>query len=79
MKRFGSYAHIRHPGYISGSLMYVAIGLCLGSYWALVPALLSAVVFLIRTILEDSMLSDELPGYREYAERVRFRWLPGVW
>jgi protein-S-isoprenylcysteine O-methyltransferase Ste14 len=51
----------------------------LGSWWALIPAVLNIVLFLIRTALEDSTLQAELPGYKEYAARVRYRLIPGVW
>jgi len=61
----------------------ILFGLCtpllLGSWWALIPGGLIAILFVIRTALEDRTLRDELPGYADYAERVRYRLLPGVW
>jgi len=51
----------------------------LGTWWALIPGGLIAILFVIRTALEDRTLRDELPGYAGYAERVRYRLLPGVW
>ena len=51
----------------------------LNSLWALIPAMLVTLVLVVRTRLEDKTLRSELPGYREYAERVRYRLLPGVW
>ena len=51
----------------------------LGSNWALLPAALIVSVFVVRTALEDRTLQAELPGYREYAQHVRYRLLPGVW
>jgi protein-S-isoprenylcysteine O-methyltransferase Ste14 len=53
--------------------------LMLGSTWAFVPALLAVIGFVIRTALEDRTLQAELPGYADYAARVRFRLVPGVW
>jgi protein-S-isoprenylcysteine O-methyltransferase Ste14 len=53
--------------------------LLLASAWAFVPALLAVVGLVIRTALEDRMLHAQLPGYAEYAARVRFRLIPGVW
>jgi protein-S-isoprenylcysteine O-methyltransferase Ste14 len=53
--------------------------LLLASAWAFVPALIAVIGFVIRTALEDRMLHAELPGYAEYATRVRFRLVPGVW
>jgi len=53
--------------------------LLLGSAWAFIPAALTAGAVVLRTALEDRTLQAELPGYREYAQRTRFRLLPGVW
>jgi protein-S-isoprenylcysteine O-methyltransferase Ste14 len=53
--------------------------LALGSWWALLPAVLIGLLLAIRTALEDRTLQEELPGYTEYAQRVRYRLLPGVW
>lgn len=75
----GPYAWMRHPGYAGGLLSYLATPFFLDSYWALVPAILLIVALLIRTHLEDQVLQAELPGYREYASRVRYRLLPGIW
>jgi protein-S-isoprenylcysteine O-methyltransferase Ste14 len=75
----GPYAHIRHPGYISGSMFALGMALALGSAWAVVPAAFTIVMLIVRTVLEDNTLHHELIGYPEYAARVRYRWLPGVW
>lgn len=75
----GPYRFVRHPGYIGAIVMYLAVPLILGSLWALLPAALIGVGFVIRTALEDRTLHEELPGYREYAQRTRFRLIPGVW
>jgi protein-S-isoprenylcysteine O-methyltransferase Ste14 len=61
----------------------IFFGLCvplfLGSWWAFVPCGLIVVIFVIRTALEDKTLREELPGYAEYAQRVRYLLLPGLW
>ncbi|MGL4553224.1 MAG: methyltransferase family protein [Gemmataceae bacterium] len=75
----GPYAFVRHPGYLAWVAMAVGIALGLGSLWALIPAGLSVAVLVVRTRWEDDMLQEELPGYREYAARVRYRLVPGVW
>jgi protein-S-isoprenylcysteine O-methyltransferase Ste14 len=59
--------------------MTVAAALVLGAAWALIPGALGGLLLFIRTILEDRTLQRELDGYREYAARVRYRLLPGVW
>lgn len=75
----GPYRWVRHPGYAGALLVYWATPLFLDSVWTFVPALFLTVVLIIRTSLEDKTLQAELPGYREYAQRVRYRLLPGVW
>jgi protein-S-isoprenylcysteine O-methyltransferase Ste14 len=75
----GPYRWIRHPGYAGGLINYLSTPFFLDSIWALLPALFLTVVLMIRTSLEDKTLQEELPGYREYAGRVRYRLLPGVW
>ena len=75
----GPYAVVRHPGYVAGILFCVGTALCLGSVWALIPAGLASILLILRTRWEDQMLQAELPGYKEYTERVRYKLLPGVW
>jgi protein-S-isoprenylcysteine O-methyltransferase Ste14 len=75
----GPYRFVRHPGYVGGILHHVAAPLMLGSWWALIPGGIGALLFVIRTALEDKTLEDELPGYTEYVQQTRFRLLPGVW
>ncbi|MGE5139404.1 MAG: methyltransferase family protein [Rudaea sp.] len=75
----GPYRYVRHPMYASLVPFIVSIALILGSWWAIVPGGIIIVLFFIRTALEDRMLQAELPGYKEYASRVRYRLLPGIW
>ncbi len=75
----GPYRFVRHPMYASIIPFIVCVALILGSWWALLPGVVIAVLFVIRTALEDRMLQAELPGYQEYARRVRYRIVPGVW
>ena len=75
----GPYALIRHPGYFAAVLLFVGIALSLGSWWALIPAGFGSLLLVLRTVWEDRTLHAELPGYAEYAQRVRFRLVPGVW
>jgi protein-S-isoprenylcysteine O-methyltransferase Ste14 len=60
-------------------LFAAASAVMLGSLWALIPAGLTVIVTVVRTVLEDRTLQEELTGYREYAAKVRFRLLPGIW
>ncbi len=75
----GPYALLRHPGYAFGSLYMLGTPPALGSAWGLIPAVLVLLILVLRTSWEDRTLQAELPGYREYARRVRHRLLPGVW
>jgi protein-S-isoprenylcysteine O-methyltransferase Ste14 len=75
----GPYAIIRHPGYLFGLAFFLGIPLALGSLWGLIPAMMMNALLVLRTVLEDRTLQAELPGYREYAQRVRYRLFPGVW
>jgi protein-S-isoprenylcysteine O-methyltransferase Ste14 len=75
----GPYAFVRHPMYVAGVLIGATSGLALGS-WLAEAVFAPFVPFIIwRTSKEDRFLQAELPGYREYAARVRYRILPGVW
>jgi protein-S-isoprenylcysteine O-methyltransferase Ste14 len=76
----GPYAYVRHPGYLAGILIMVASGPALGSWLAAALLVISSLPFLIhRAITEDRVLRGELPGYSDYASRVRWRLLPGIW
>jgi protein-S-isoprenylcysteine O-methyltransferase Ste14 len=75
----GPYHYVRHPGYVGMITMLLATPLVLGSLWALLPAGLAALLYVVRTAMEDKTLHKELAGYAEYARRVRYRLLPGVW
>ena len=75
----GPYSLIRHPGYAFGSIGLFAQGFALGSYLCVLP-MLGLIMYLIhRTNLEEQMLNEELQGYKEYSEKVRYRWIPGIW
>ena len=76
----GPYAFIRHPGYLAGLLIIVASGPALGSWLATALLIVPSLPFLLyRTVNEDRVLQAELPGYRDYASRVRWRIVPGLW
>jgi protein-S-isoprenylcysteine O-methyltransferase Ste14 len=75
----GPYKYVRHPMYLGGIVFIVFTPLALGSLFGLIPASFTITVFIIRTYLEDRTLNQELPGYNEYAEKTKYRLLPGVW
>ena len=75
----GPYAWIRHPVYLGGLCIAASLPLTLGSLWALIPAAVASATILLRIRLEERTLRDELEGYREYMEHVRWRLVPRVW
>lgn len=75
----GPYAIVRHPMYTVAIVLLFALPVALGSRYALILALILTVLLVIRTYLEDRTLHDELDGYVEYANKTRYRLLPGIW
>ena len=75
----GPYRYVRHPMYAGAIVMFAGFPLVLGSGWTFVPVGVITVLFVVRTVYEDQVLRRELPGYAGYAERTRYRLIPGVW
>lgn len=75
----GPYRFVRHPMYVAVILAVLCLPLFLGSLYSLIPAAVIAALFVLRTSLEDQTLRMELPGYSEYAGKVRWKLLPKVW
>ena len=75
----GPYRFVRHPMYVGILFMSLGMPLLLGSWWAVIPGLLTIFLFIIRTKLEDMTLLAELPGYVEYSQKVRYRLISGIW
>jgi len=75
----GPYRVVRHPGYAGNILALLGIVLTLGSVWALIPMVIAMIIVVIRTRLEDRTLQEELIGYKEYLQQVRYRLIPGIY
>ena len=75
----GPYRYVRHPGHVGSIMMTCTPPLILGSLWAFIPTGLAICLMVLRTVLEDRTLREELDGYKDYAERVRYRLLPAIW
>ena len=75
----GPYAYVRHPGYAGSTLAFISLPVALGSLLALLPAFAGLSLWIVRTYLEDRTLHKELDGYSQYASRVRWRLIPGIW
>jgi protein-S-isoprenylcysteine O-methyltransferase Ste14 len=75
----GPYQYVRHPGYVGVILWILSTPLILGSAVALIPAVIACLLLIVRTYIEDNMLQKQLPGYSDYAARVRYRLIWGIW
>ena len=75
----GVYKFVRHPMYVGNVVMMLGVPLALGSYWGLFFVFPGVVVLSFRILDEEKLLTQELPGYREYAQQVRYRMVPCVW
>jgi protein-S-isoprenylcysteine O-methyltransferase Ste14 len=75
----GPYALVRHPMYLAVSVIFTLTPLALGSFWALIPALLLPVVLAARIGNEEQLLRRDLPGYAEYCQKVKYRLVPFIW
>ena len=75
----GPYRYIRHPGYLGMIIFLLSTPILLGSFWALIPAIITVMLFIVRTSFEDATLKNRLEGYKEYAEKVKYRLISGIW
>jgi len=75
----GPYRFVRHPGYLGNLVAWPCMALATGSWWALLPAGVIVLLYILRTAMEDRTLREELSGYAEYAQRTRYRLIPGLW
>lgn len=75
----GPYSIIRHPMYLGVIIMYLATPLALGSYYGLIPFLFLPVMLVYRIRNEEELLRKNLPGYKEYCMKVRYRLIPFIW
>jgi protein-S-isoprenylcysteine O-methyltransferase Ste14 len=75
----GLYGLVRHPMYVGNLIMMAGVPLALGSYWGLVFMILGLLGLAIRILDEEKLLEQELDGYREYMQKVRYRLVPYVW
>ncbi|MCI0434872.1 MAG: isoprenylcysteine carboxylmethyltransferase family protein [Gemmatimonadetes bacterium] len=75
----GPYAIVRHPMYGGTLLLIAGIPLLLGSWWGLALSPVLILLFAVRAVMEERTLMAELPGYADYATRVRYRLVPMIW
>ena len=75
----GFYARVRHPMYVGVLVMMIGVPLALGSWWGLVVLALILPVLIWRILDEEKLLKKDLPGYREYTQKVQYRLVPYLW
>ena len=75
----GLYGLVRHPMYMATLLLFLAIPLILGSWYALIAFGFYPVIIIVRLREEEELLTRELPGYAEYKQKVKYRLIPFVW
>ena len=75
----GLYAVVRHPMYTASTVMFLALPLVLGSWYALIPFAFYPVLMIVRIRGEENLLTAELSGYDEYKKKVKYRMIPFIW
>ncbi len=75
----GPYRYVRHPAYAVSPFLLIGGGLALGSWLAALLGVLMFLWILRRTVQEDRLLREQLAGYADYAQQVRYRLFPGIW
>jgi protein-S-isoprenylcysteine O-methyltransferase Ste14 len=75
----GLYSFVRHPMYLGVLIMYIPTPVALGSYWGLIPMATIPLAIVLRILNEEKVLSKDLPGYKEYCQKTRYRLIPLIW
>lgn len=75
----GPYAHVRHPMYTGSILLFSCGSLLMGSWYAFALSICIATLYIMRTVLEDKNLQQELEGYTDYKKKVKYRLIPKLW
>ena len=75
----GLYKTVRHPAYLGSIIQAAGFPLLFGSLWSIIPVSVLITLFVIRTVLEDRTLRNELKGYPEYSDKTRYKIIPFVW
>ena len=75
----GLYGIVRHPMYTATILMFLAMPLVMGSWWAFLVMVPYVIAIVTRIKDEETLLTKELEGYQEYKEKVRWKLIPYIW
>lgn len=75
----GPYAYVRHPMYTGMIVLYLATPIALGSFWGVIPAVMLPFLLILRISNEEKVLCENLEGYKEYLDKVKYRLIPFIW
>lgn len=75
----GLYSVVRHPMYLGVLVMFIPVPIALGSYWGLIPMATIPFALVLRILNEETVLIRELPGYKEYCQKTKYRLIPFIW
>lgn len=75
----GLYSIVRHPMYVGVLIMFILTPIALGSYWGLIPMATIPFAMVLRILNEEAILIRELPGYKEYCQKTKYRLIPFIW
>lgn len=75
----GPYSMVRHPMYLGVIVMFTCTPIALGSWWAVIPFAIMPVILVYRILNEEKVLREQLPGYTDYCNKVRYRLIPFIW
>jgi len=75
----GIYRIVRHPMYVGVLIMFIPTPIALGSYWGLIPMATILLAIVLRIVNEETVLIRDLPGYKEYCQKTKYRLIPFIW
>lgn len=75
----GVYGFVRHPMYLGGVMLFLGAPLLLGSVYGFIIGIFLSLIFAARITGEEKMLTQELEGYPEYKNKVKYRLIPYIW
>ena len=75
----GLYGIVRHPMYMATILLFLCVPLILGSWYSFCVFLLYPIIIVLRIKNEEKILTEQLEGYAEYKQKVKFRIIPFIW
>ncbi len=75
----GLYGLVRHPMYTSTIFLFLSMPLILDSIFSFIIMLIYPIIIIFRIKNEEKVLEQELEGYKEYKEKVKYKIMPFIW